>query len=70
MGLVNALEREKATGRAGRIAVSLLRLDLLILDEMGYLPFSQAGGALPSHLLSNLYEHTNFVITTNQDFEE
>jgi DNA replication protein DnaC len=68
--LVNALEREKAEGRAGRIAASLLRLDLIILDELGYLPFSQAGGALLFHLLSKLYEHTSVVITTNLDFAE
>jgi len=36
--LVNALEQEKALGRAGRIASSLLRMDLVILDELGYLP--------------------------------
>lgn len=44
--LVNALEQEKAQGRAGRIAMSLVRMDLVVLDELGYLPFSQAGGAL------------------------
>jgi len=68
--LVNALEREKAEGKAGRIAGSLLRMDLVILDELGYLPFSQAGGALLFHLLSKLYEHTSVVITTNLDFAE
>ena len=46
----------KAQGKAGRIASSLLRLDAVVLDEMGYLPFSQAGGALLFHLLSKLYE--------------
>ena len=68
--LVNALEREKAEGKAGRLAASLLRLDLVILDELGYLPFSQAGGALLFHLMSKLYEHTSVVITTNLDFAE
>jgi DNA replication protein DnaC len=68
--LVNALEQEKAQGKAGRIASAMLRLDAVILDEMGYLPFSQAGGALLFHLLSKLYEHTSVVITTNLDFRE
>ena len=65
--LVNALEQEKTQGKAGRIALSLLRMDLVILDELGYLPFSQAGGALLFHLLSRLYEHTSVMITTNLD---
>jgi DNA replication protein DnaC len=54
--LVNALEQEKARGKAGQIAEALVRLDLLILDELGYLPFSASGGALLFHLLSKLYE--------------
>ena len=68
--LVNALEQEKAAGKAGRLALSLRSMDLVILDELGYLPFSQAGGALLFHLLSKLYEHTSVMITTNLDFAE
>ena len=56
--LVNAPEVEKATGKAGQIAHRLMYGDRLIMDELGYLPFSQSGGALLFHLLSKLYEHT------------
>jgi DNA replication protein DnaC len=68
--LVNALEQEKAKGKAGQIAEMLVRLDLLILDELGYLPFSASGGALLFHLLSKLCERTSVVITTNLSFSE
>ena len=68
--LVNLLEKEKRDGKAGRIALALMRMDLVILDELGYLPFSQAGGALLFHLLSKLYEHTSVAITTNLSFSE
>ena len=63
--LVNTLEQEKAKGAAGKIAESLARADLVILDELGYLPFSATGGALLFHLLSKLYERTSVAITTN-----
>jgi DNA replication protein DnaC len=68
--LVNVLEQEKAQGKAGQMANKLMYVDLVILDEMGYLPFTQSGGALLFHLLSKLYEKTSVVITTNLNFSE
>lgn len=68
--LVNVLEQEKVLGKQGQLAYRLAHVDLVILDEMGYLPFSQAGGALLFHLLSKLYEHTSVMITTNLSFTE
>ena len=67
---VNVLEAEKAQGNAGRLALSFARLDMLILDESGYRPFSQAGGALLFHLLSKLYERTSVLITTHLTLAE
>jgi len=68
--LVNQLEADTRAGKAGRLATQLARTDLVILDELGYLPFPRAGGQMLFHLISRLYERTSVIVTTNLPFGE
>jgi len=61
--LANQLEQEKLAGKGGRLSDRLARYtELVILDELGYLPFSKNGGQLVFHLLSHLYQRTSKIL--------
>jgi DNA replication protein DnaC len=69
LDLVNQLELDKDQQKF-KLTQQLTKYDVVILDELGYLPFSQKGGALLFHLISQLHETTSIIITTNLAFSE
>ena len=68
--LVNELEKEKEIGKTGDLARRMRKYSLIILDELGYMPFSKNGAQLLFHLMSSWYENIPMIITTNLEFNE
>ena len=68
--LVNELEKETEQGKTGDIMKKTSFFSLVILDELGYLPFSKTGAQLLFHLMSSWYERLPVIITTNLEFKE
>jgi DNA replication protein DnaC len=67
--LVNQLLEVRENRTLQRLQKQLERLDLLILDELGYVPFSKTGAELLFDVVSRAYERTSLIVTTNLPFE-
>jgi DNA replication protein DnaC len=63
--LLNRLESEARGGRQDRLAEYLSGMGFVVLDQLGYLPFAQAGGRLLFHRISRLYQRTSVIVATN-----
>ena len=68
--LVTQLVECREERRLQRLQKQLQRLDLLVIDELGYVPFSKAGAELLFDVISQAYEHHSLMVSTNLAFEE
>lgn len=68
LSLVEALELAELKGELKKKIASLLKFDLLIIDELGYLPMNRQGVYNLFQLINSLYEYRSVIITTNKDF--
>ena len=69
-GLVTRLLEQREERGLERLHRQLERQDLLVLDELGYVPFSKAGAELLFEVVSRAYELTSLMVTTNLPFEQ
>jgi DNA replication protein DnaC len=69
-GLITELMECREERRLQRLNKQLDRLNLLVLDELGYVPFSKAGAELLFEVVSRAYEHHSLMVTTNLPFEQ
>ena len=69
-GLVTQLLERREDRELERFQRQLERMDLIILDELGYVPFSRAGAELLFDAVGRAYERTSLMLTTNLPFEE
>ena len=69
-GLVNELIQAQDEHRLHRFIASALKLDLVVLDELGFIPFSQNGAQALFTFCSELYERLALIITTNLKFAD
>jgi len=69
-GLVNELIQAQDEHRLHRFITSALKLDLVVLDELGFIPFSQNGAQALFTFCSELYERLALIITTNLKFAD
>jgi DNA replication protein DnaC len=69
-GLINQLSEAQAGLRLSQVQRALSRLDLLIIDEIGYVPFSEKGAELFFQVVADSYERQSIIMTTNLDFSK
>ena len=69
-GLVNELTKAQQDYRLSRVMAQISKHDLIVLDELGFIPFTTTGAQLLFQLCSALYERVAVIITTNLRFAE